>query len=125
MREFIRGDEWDADCCNTRESFLRTTTPIGIYPDGVSPYGCLDMAGNVWEWTRPGTKIIHISQQMVVRISRAMMSGGRYGAGLGTTIQAAHAVRFAPALPLTFVAPASAFVAVCPRLLTRMEGVKE
>jgi formylglycine-generating enzyme required for sulfatase activity len=27
------------------------TSPVGAYPDGVSGYGCHDMAGNLWNWT--------------------------------------------------------------------------
>lgn len=46
------GDQWDASRCNAWEGGKRDTTPVGAYPRGASPYGVLDMAGNVWEWTR-------------------------------------------------------------------------
>lgn len=29
---------------------LYTTSPVGSYPEGASPYGVLDLAGNVYEW---------------------------------------------------------------------------
>ncbi|MFL7837849.1 MAG: formylglycine-generating enzyme family protein [Candidatus Promineifilaceae bacterium] len=46
------GDKWRDGCCNTDEAGIGTTTPAGRYsPQGDSPYGCVDMAGNVWEWT--------------------------------------------------------------------------
>ena len=45
----------DIDCNwygadSSQDDGYRTTSPVGNYPDGKSPYGALDMVGNVWEW---------------------------------------------------------------------------
>lgn len=50
-REYPWGDEFDSERCNTKESGIGKTTRVSRYPNGVSPAGCYDMAGNVWEWT--------------------------------------------------------------------------
>ena len=48
-REYPWGNEWNTGRCNSTPSSSRTK-PVGSYPDGASPYGAMDMAGNVEEW---------------------------------------------------------------------------
>jgi hypothetical protein len=46
------GNEFSNRRCNTEEMDIPGTTPVGRFsPQGDSPCGCADMAGNVWEWT--------------------------------------------------------------------------
>jgi formylglycine-generating enzyme required for sulfatase activity len=49
--EWPWGNEFDPHKCNSSERRQGGTTPVGAYsPQGDSPYGAADMAGNVWEW---------------------------------------------------------------------------
>lgn len=52
------GDTWDPEKCNNALDHnpagggykVNQSAPVGSYPQGASPYGCLDMVGNAWEW---------------------------------------------------------------------------
>ncbi|NTV64426.1 MAG: SUMF1/EgtB/PvdO family nonheme iron enzyme, partial [Oscillochloris sp.] len=46
------GDSWDAQRAHGADQDGHKARPVGQYPSGASPYGALDMAGNVAEWTR-------------------------------------------------------------------------
>ena len=72
------GNEWDVSKVNAEWS-VGDTTPVGSYPEGASPYGVLDMAGNVWEWVEdwaqlyPGT-LFHTEDTPAAKVMR----GGSY-----------------------------------------------
>jgi formylglycine-generating enzyme required for sulfatase activity len=50
-RVYPWGNEFDKKKCNTDESKIDHATPVKNYQEGRSPYGCLNIAGNSWEWT--------------------------------------------------------------------------
>lgn len=57
-RLFPWGDVWDPNRLNSHDAGPFETVPVGSYPAGASPFGMLDAAGQVFEWTadeqRPG-----------------------------------------------------------------------
>ncbi len=73
--EYISGYA-NNDETNTEDGpyYLGQTTAVGIYPQGVSPYGVLDMSGNVWEWclTEWDTSAVEPTSDRAIR-------GGSYG----------------------------------------------
>ncbi len=49
-RKYPWGNAFDKKKCNSEKSGIGATTPVTKYTKGISPSGCFDMAGNVWEW---------------------------------------------------------------------------
>ena len=53
QRKYVWGNSFEPNRSNssdkTFDSFAHTA-PVGQFPEGVSPYGCMDMAGNAKEW---------------------------------------------------------------------------
>jgi len=65
-RLFPWGDDEPTNgrACYGRDPETGCTDPVTSHPDTASPYGVIDMAGNVWEWTRTtavdGGETVHL-----------------------------------------------------------------
>jgi formylglycine-generating enzyme required for sulfatase activity len=76
------GDLFDAAQANTVDGERGGTTSIGSYPSGTSPYGALDMAGNVWEWTssifKPYPYIASDGREQIESTGDRVLRGGSW-----------------------------------------------
>ena len=52
QRHYPWGGAFEADNVNCGRTGIGATSVAGCFPGGASPCGALDMAGNVWEWSR-------------------------------------------------------------------------
>jgi len=81
-RRYTWGDAWRSRAANAGDNSAGHLVEVGLYPEGKSPFGVLDMIGNALEWTGsdlrpyPGAKIANFPSG-----SRKIMRGGSWVKG--------------------------------------------
>jgi eukaryotic-like serine/threonine-protein kinase len=84
----------------TNDGYVRTA-PVGSYPAGASPYGTLDMAGNVWEWVNDWYNFFYYAKSPQINPQGPNMGeyrvlrGGAWS-GISTNMRSAFRAWLAP-----------------------------
>ncbi len=82
-RRYPWGDDWQHDRAATAEDQetrgARYIVPVGCYPAGAAPYGALDMAGNVWEWTASEWRSYPGASKLFTEDESRVLRGGYWG----------------------------------------------
>jgi len=98
-RIYPRGDEPDPDRANYAETGIGTTSAVGCFPGGSSPYGAEDMTGNVWEWTRspfrPYPYVPSDDREDPQAAGPRVLRGGAFSSGAGN-MRCAYRFRNSP-----------------------------
>jgi formylglycine-generating enzyme required for sulfatase activity len=80
-RIFSWGDGADPNRANY-EMNVGSTSAVGCFPSGASPYQIEDLSGNVWEWTRTQFQHNYQNYQPELEVEdRAVLRGGAFGYG--------------------------------------------
>jgi formylglycine-generating enzyme required for sulfatase activity len=104
-RVYPWGDEFDPEKCNMRDTGIGATSAVGIFPDGASPFGVLDLSGNVWEWcgTKWRERYAERVDESVEGNARRALRGGSFDLEVQEYVRCACRYRRAPDLRDDFV----------------------
>ena len=76
---------------------FKMTAPVGSFPQGISPCGALDMAGNVWEWTAsPFLKYPDAPEDTPEDVEKFVIRGGGWNSPTSFLLRGAMRVPQSP-----------------------------
>lgn len=79
-RVYPWGEAVDPNRANYDATGLSRMSAVGCFPGGISPYGCEEMSGNVWEWTRSRREDEHENMEVSSQSLRVVRGGAfHYG----------------------------------------------